>query len=57
MSPEKCLDALGVNPGAETELAFGDLDLLVFAFFVLTASSAGRGLLCFKVRIMLYVWK
>lgn len=56
MSPEKCLDALGVNPGAKTELAFGDFDLLVFAFFVLTAGSAGGGLLCFRVRILLYVW-
>lgn len=56
MSPEKCLDALSVNPGAKTELAFGDFDLLVFAFFVLTAGSAGGGLLCFRVRILLYVW-
>lgn len=48
MSPKEGLDALGVNPAAESKFAFGDLDFLVFAFFILAASSAGGGLLCFQ---------
>lgn len=41
MSPEEALEFFGVDPGAETELAFADFDLFVFAFFVLAACSAG----------------
>lgn len=41
MSPEEALEIFGVNPGAHTELAFADLDLFLFAFFVLAACSAG----------------
>ena len=41
MSPEKGLEVLRVHPGTETEFAFFDLGLLVFAFFVLAAGSAG----------------
>jgi hypothetical protein len=41
VSPEEALEIFGVDPGAETELAFADLDLFGFAFFVLAACSAG----------------
>lgn len=41
MSPEEALESFGVNPGTETELAFTDFDLLLFAFLVLAARAAG----------------
>ena len=45
MSPHKSLDTLSIDPGAETELALGDLGFGVFAFFVLAAGAAGGGFL------------
>jgi hypothetical protein len=41
VSPEEALEFFSVDPGAETELALADFDLLLFAFFVLAARSAG----------------
>jgi hypothetical protein len=40
VSPEKALESFGVDPGAETELAFANFELFLFAFFVLAARSA-----------------
>lgn len=43
MAPAPALEVIGLNPGAETDLTLGDLDLLVLAFFVLATSPVARG--------------
>lgn len=45
MPPHPGLDAIVIDPGAQAELALGDLDFGVFAFFVLAAGAAGFGCL------------
>lgn len=43
VSPHESLDSLAVDPGAHAKFALLDLDLRVFAFLVLAASSTSRG--------------
>lgn len=46
MPPEETLETFCINPGPKTKLSLQDFDFLVFAFLVLAASTACRGLLC-----------
>lgn len=46
MSPEKRLKSFIIDPGAVTELALANLDLCIFAFFVLAAGAACGCFLC-----------
>lgn len=41
MTPGVALEPFGINPGTVTELALGDLETLIFAFFVLATGAAG----------------
>lgn len=43
MSPEERLELAIVDPRAESQIALGDLDLVVLAFFVRAACTASRG--------------
>jgi hypothetical protein len=45
VAPVPALKVIGLDPGADTDLTLGDLDLLVLAFFVLTTSTVVRGCL------------
>ncbi len=42
MSPEERLEFTIVDPRAESQIALGDLDLVVLAFFVRAACTASR---------------
>lgn len=43
MSPEERLEFAIVDPRAESQIALGDFDLVVLAFFVGAACTASRG--------------
>lgn len=53
VAPGPALIILGLDPGAEADFALGDLDLVVFAFFVRTTSTVVRGNLCRKSQILI----
>jgi hypothetical protein len=46
MSPKEALEFFVINPGAKTQIALVDLDLLVFAFFVLASCTTTGCDLC-----------
>lgn len=55
MAPAPALEALGFDPGSDTDFTLGDLDLLVLAFFVRTTSTVVRRGLCRKSQIFTMV--